>query len=284
MTDLPLGPESPQPPIPPPSSRLPVPPPPPLPPDLVSGSSAPPPAPVMPPAPAATWGGFEAIGMFLVGLIAGVILAILLGPILPGAAAGEVLTALLVYVGLAATLLVWLSLLHKGWRSAIRFPARPFAELWAGFVRGFVVFLAAGVAAAYVISTILDAIFGAPAKAPQQLPSNLSGFSIVLSGFVAIVAAPVVEEFFFRGCLFGGIRRRFGFAVSAIVSSVAFGAIHYMQGPGIPLQDALFLVLTMMFVGFGFAFIYERRQNILAPIAAHATFNIIGFVLIMTRG
>ncbi len=222
--------------------------------------------------------------MFIVGVVAGLILAILLRPVLPGGAMGEVLIAFLVYVGIALTLLTWLSLFHKTWRSAIPFPGHPFAEAWAGFVRGMVVFLAAGLAAAYIISTFLNLIFGETAEAPQQLPENLTGFATVVSGFVAIVVAPVVEEFFFRGVLFGSLRARHGFWLSAIVSSLAFGAIHYMSGPEVRLQDALFLVITMVFVAFGFAVVYERRKNILAPIVAHATFNIVGFILIMTRG
>ncbi|MEX0991500.1 MAG: type II CAAX endopeptidase family protein [Actinomycetota bacterium] len=260
-----------------PPSPLPIPPSPPL---GHPGATLP----IAPPVPLATWRWWEAIAIFVLGVLAGLILAILLRPILPGGAMGEVLISFLVYVGIAGTLVTWLAKLHKGWRAAIPFPVHVFAEVWAGFVRGMVVFLAAGMAAALAIKIVLDFVFGENAQAPEQLPDNLTGFAVVASGFVAIVVAPVVEEFFFRGVLFGAFRAHQGFWLSALASSFAFGAIHYIPGPETPPQDAWFLVVTMMFVGFGFAFIYERRKNILAPIVAHATFNVVGFILIMTRG
>ena len=37
------------------------------------------------------------------------------------------------------------------------------------------------------------------------------------------------------------------------------------------------------FVGFGLAYVYERRGSLLANMAAHATFNAIGFALILAK-
>ena len=41
--------------------------------------------------------------------------------------------------------------------------------------------------------------------------------------------------------------------------------------------------MVICFVGFGLAYVYEWRGNLLANIAAHATFNAIGFVLILSK-
>jgi membrane protease YdiL (CAAX protease family) len=38
---------------------------------------------------------------------------------------------------------------------------------------------------------------------------------------------------------------------------------------------------VMFFTGIALCFIYERRRTIVAPIAAHVTFNVIGIVLIL---
>ena len=62
------------------------------------------------------------------------------------------------------------------------------------------------------------------------------------------------------------------------ISAVVFGAAHY-QGQW---QNGLLLSLVMVFIGLGLAFIYERRGNIVANMAAHATFNVIGFIFILT--
>jgi membrane protease YdiL (CAAX protease family) len=43
------------------------------------------------------------------------------------------------------------------------------------------------------------------------------------------------------------------------------------------------LIPLMIFVGFGLAYIYERRGSLFASIAAHSTFNVIGYTLIVTE-
>jgi hypothetical protein len=94
----------------------------------------------------------------------------------------------------------------------------------------------------------------------------------------AVAIAPFGEELFFRGVLFRALRDRFGFKVGALGSGVAFGLIHYIPGPAI---DAALLMLVMTFVGAAFAFIYERRDAFVAPLAAHVMFNLIGLALIL---
>jgi membrane protease YdiL (CAAX protease family) len=52
---------------------------------------------------------------------------------------------------------------------------------------------------------------------------------------------------------------------------VAFAVLH-----GDPV-----LILVMVFVGIALAWIYERRGSLLAPIAAHAMFNVIGYTALL---
>jgi membrane protease YdiL (CAAX protease family) len=87
-----------------------------------------------------------------------------------------------------------------------------------------------------------------------------------------IVVAPLVEEAVFRGILFGFVRRRFNFAIAAILSSVFFGLIH---GFGVYTVYATFL-------GFVMAAIYERANSLWAPVAFHMTYNalfLVGFFM-----
>jgi membrane protease YdiL (CAAX protease family) len=57
-----------------------------------------------------------------------------------------------------------------------------------------------------------------------------------------------------------------------------FGLAHYVPSPW---RDAVLLQTIMVFTGIGLAWIYERRGNVVANIAAHMTFNTIGIVLIL---
>ena len=54
--------------------------------------------------------------------------------------------------------------------------------------------------------------------------------------------------------------------------------MHYVPAPAI---DALVLQLTMVFTGIGLAWIYERRGTIVASMAAHMAFNVVGLVVIL---
>lgn len=95
-------------------------------------------------------------------------------------------------------------------------------------------------------------------------------------GIIAIVLtvgilAPIAEELFFRGLLYGAIRKRGDFAenqkatiwVSVIVSSAIFSAIHFQ----------LLLFPALFAVGIIFAWLYERYQRLAPAIWAHVGFN-----------
>ena len=63
------------------------------------------------------------------------------------------------------------------------------------------------------------------------------------------------------------------------MSGIAFGAFHLLT-PG-PQLDVLALGIAHVGIGIGLAWIYWRRQNLLAPIAGHAVFNLIAVVAII---
>ena len=87
----------------------------------------------------------------------------------------------------------------------------------------------------------------------------------------AIVVAPLAEEIYFRGFLFGGMRRDLSFALASGLSAAIFSGIHLMAWSTVP----LFLV------GLGAAVAYERYRTLWAPLAMHAAFN--GTALVVER-
>ena len=94
--------------------------------------------------------------------------------------------------------------------------------------------------------------------------------SAIYLGFFAIVLAPVAEEFIFRGVLFPFVKQ-LGFPRTAWIGiSLLFALVHLSAAYFIPLF-VLALALTWL---------YERTDNLLAPIFVHALFNAVGIVLI----
>jgi membrane protease YdiL (CAAX protease family) len=148
-------------------------------------------------------------------------------------------------------------------------------DLLAGAGSGLALFLVTVIVVAPALYALLTLVSGERVNPPSQpiLPADPNNGQIAMGAFAAIIAAPIAEEVFFRGFLFGGLRGRLRFPYAAIVSAVVFGVFHV-----IPL-----LIPLMIFVGFGLAYIYERRGSLFASIAAHSTFNVIGYTLIVTE-
>jgi membrane protease YdiL (CAAX protease family) len=89
---------------------------------------------------------------------------------------------------------------------------------------------------------------------------------------LACVGAPIVEETMFRGALFGHLRARFGWWISALIVSLIFAAIHPQGWVAIPLLGAIALVL---------AGLREWRGSLVASMTAHALNNAVAVLLLI---
>ena len=233
----------------------------------------------------ASWRWWEALVAALIAWFAGGLaslpLVALLKPDLSGPIWGEGL-----FIGIVTNavtmglLIVWLRTAHPRWVEIIGWPDRSgvVRELAIGAGLGILVRLAAGIVGGGVVLVLKDAS-NRPVNLPTQISTNLSGWGLVGFAIFAVIAAPVLEEFVFRGLLFRSIADRHGFWLGAVVSAVAFGAFHLLT-PGNGL-DVLALGITHVGTGFGLAWIYWKRQNLLASIAGHAIFNLIAVVAII---
>jgi hypothetical protein len=92
---------------------------------------------------------------------------------------------------------------------------------------------------------------------------------IVLVGILSLALAPVMEETFFRGFLFGGLRGRWGVFFAALSTGFLFSLAH--------LDPLVFIPFTA--VGMIFAWGYVYSGSILAGMIAHLLFNSISFGL-----
>jgi len=96
--------------------------------------------------------------------------------------------------------------------------------------------------------------------------------TLILFFLVGGVLAPVAEEIFFRGLLYGFFRR-WGAAVAVILSTALFAFAH-------PLQS---LPFTQIVGGLLFALSYELEGNLLVPITIHVLGNLAIFALSALR-
>jgi hypothetical protein len=81
---------------------------------------------------------------------------------------------------------------------------------------------------------------------------------------LAVIAAPLFEEFIFRGILYRGLRRSLGAPVAVLASALVFALVH----PAVAALPVFVMALLA-------AAAYERTGWLLTPIATHITYNAI---------
>lgn len=130
--------------------------------------------------------------------------------------------------------------------------------IWsAGF--GFIAFLVFGVSYVAGINTLR--------LIQMRLP--MKGGDIILFFLVGGIVAPVAEEIFFRGLLYGFFRR-WGVILALIASTLIFVLFHPLNY-GIPLPQIVGGIL--------FAVAYELEGSLMVPITVHALGNLAIFSL-----
>lgn len=122
----------------------------------------------------------------------------------------------------------------------------------------------------YVYAAIAMLIAG---DAPEQDVDELfeSRATLPLVGFAVIVAAPVAEEIFFRGFVFGGLVQPLGAPAAIALSGLIFGVLHITN------VETIGLVLPIGGIGALFAWLYYRTGSLWISIATHMLFNAVGF-------
>jgi membrane protease YdiL (CAAX protease family) len=85
----------------------------------------------------------------------------------------------------------------------------------------------------------------------------------VVTGFAAAICAPIVEEIFFRGVLYRGLRNRLRILPAAVIAGVLFGAVHASTYPAdtLPPKIAFGVIACLL---------YERTGSLYPGIVLHA--------------
>jgi len=183
----------------------------------------------------------------------------------------RVLVAALSFQGAALVLLQRYTREHQvGWRDAFGFSVNwPYAVLLGGLAA--CSFLPCALLLQIASGKIMTQFSVKPETQPaiEALGATVTWLDRATIGIAAVGLAPVAEELLFRGVLYPAVKRA-GFPRLALWgTSVVFAAIHWNLPTFLPL-----LLLAL-----GLVWLYERTGNLLAPIAAHATFNACNFAL-----
>lgn len=128
----------------------------------------------------------------------------------------------------------------------------------------------------------LSGLFGAAPEDPMRDLEALRNMfqldepaTVVLLVLLAVVLAPLAEEFVFRGVLYAAFRRtRLGVIGSAILLSAIWSAMHWGYSP----QN----LAALFCLGLLFAYIVWRTGSLWPAIAGHAANNLVAVVALVT--
>jgi ABC-2 type transport system permease protein len=81
-------------------------------------------------------------------------------------------------------------------------------------------------------------------------------------GALALVAAPLCEEFIFRGLIFGGLSRSMKLLPAMVLSAAVFAIVHPPAS-----------MLPVFVLGLCTAWAYQRSKALIAPMLVHAIYN-----------
>jgi hypothetical protein len=108
-------------------------------------------------------------------------------------------------------------------------------------------------------------------KSVNKIASGGVSAGLVFLLFVTLVLlAPICEEIFFRGYLYPALRNRMDMQPAMLLNGVLFAAAHF----------EIIGFLPRFLLGYGLCYIYERRHNLVGPMAGHALYN--GLILLLS--
>jgi membrane protease YdiL (CAAX protease family) len=108
-----------------------------------------------------------------------------------------------------------------------------------------------------------------------MIQSNYGGAPVLATVAIAVVA-PVVEETFFRGVIFGALRQRWPLWTALFASALIFAAAHAISLGG----SVLVLAPELFVLGCALAWLRERSKSLYPGMMMHGTFNLLGAIAI----
>ncbi|HVV71638.1 MAG TPA: CPBP family intramembrane glutamic endopeptidase [Verrucomicrobiae bacterium] len=189
-----------------------------------------------------------------------------------GPSLGQMVVALLSFQGAA---LVWESLFLRehgmSWQEGFGFRQHWLHCILLGIIVA-CVFLPIGLGLKWVSAEVVVRLHFKPEEQQvvQTLQMDTAGPSRLIFGLFTVLLVPPAEEAMFRGIFYPWVKQA-GYPRLALWGTAAFfGAVH--------LNLISFIPLTLLAVAL--TLLYERTDNLLAPITTHALFNAVNFALL----
>jgi uncharacterized protein len=220
--------------------------------------------------PGVPWRAWDGLWIWLIATLATIVIAVPLEMWLSKDAAN----AGLIFANellLVVAVIVWIRRRYRVGLSALGLRGS-IADVGVGVGFGFLGYLAAAIIGGVLIE-IVQSVVNHAVEQPEQIPIDgpISTPLLALIGVSVVIIAPIAEEMLFRGIIFKGLRNWAKPGAAFLLSALFFAVAHLYP-----------LIIPPIFVlGILLAMLVERRGSLVASIAAHITFNSIGFAFLV---
>lgn len=220
-----------------------------------------------PGARAVAWTGGDVMLVLLAGLGFGFIVTVAL---LVGLTASGIDLPNTAQVGLAS-IAIYLAVLVAGWLFALKRRDATLEDAgfkwvgWGPVVLAIPLFIGLMVLTYLILITVDSFVGGVPTAQEQVVPAGttLELLDLVWLLLAGAIAAPIAEEFFFRGLVFRYLRARRGLMAATLVSAALFAVLHLTP-----------LLMPALFVfGIVQALMVHRFDSLYPAIVLHALNN-----------
>ena len=105
-----------------------------------------------------------------------------------------------------------------------------------------------------------------------------SPLSLTVALFSIVIAAPLLEEYLFRGILQSWLRTKLGAKKSIFITAILFAFFHYSPSQSI---TNISLIITLFSFALYLGFVYEKSRSLISSIVLHVTFNSLSVIRII---
>ena len=127
----------------------------------------------------------------------------------------------------------------------------------------------------YDLSAALEELANAAAIKFNITPSDAK----LIYAIYVLIWAPIGEEIFYRGYLYGELKKKYGIALSAIISTFLFGIRHSVHFlfllPNFTTIAALYWAFHAFIFGLIMVYTYEKTDTLYIPMILHFLTNLV---------
>lgn len=220
-------------------------------------------------------------GMLLLSTLILIPIMLLTGSILTGEV--NITAAVLTTVVAELIIIIWALAVTdqlKGWREALYLKGFKLKNVGIGIGAGIALFITLQLVSIALTKLGILTIESSETSSSLGALEGIELYIVLL--LIVPILVPIVEEVFFRGFIFGFLRKnaiikpKYSLWTATLVSSIIFALMHF-QGAG-SLND-LFVIIWIFIVALVNVMLLEKTQSLYTSIASHVTYNMITAIL-----